>query len=69
MATFLEVQKQVDALSMEEKAGLMSHLLNSLKDPPMGPDDEELARRVEEMDSGQVEPLTHEQFLAAVGRK
>ena len=54
---------------MEEKAGLMSHLLNSLKDPPMGPDDEELARRVEEMESGQVEPLTHEQFLAAVGRK
>jgi putative addiction module component (TIGR02574 family) len=69
MITLAEVQRQADALSVEEKAGLLSHLLDSLANPPSGPGDEEVARRVEEMDSGKVQPISHEQFLAEVGRK
>ncbi len=68
MATLLEIQKEADGLSFEEKAGLIAHLLESFPDPPGGPDDAEVARRVEEMDSGEVVPITHEQFLAELGR-
>ncbi|MCB1231943.1 MAG: addiction module protein [Verrucomicrobiae bacterium] len=68
MPRLFEVQAQADQLSPEEKAGLVSHLLASFTEAPLGPDDEELARRIEEMDSGEVKGLTHEEFLKAVGR-
>ena len=55
MATLSEVTKQADTLSIEEKAGLVSHLLDSLPDAPLGPDDEEVMRRDEEMDSDKEE--------------
>lgn len=69
MPTYSEIQKQADALSPEERAGLASHLLDTLPDPPYGADDEDVRRRAEEMDSGEVEPISHEQFLAEVGRE
>lgn len=69
MATLSEVTKQADTLSPEDKAGLVSHILDSLDDAPAGPSDDEVFRRDEEMDSGAVEPISHEQFLAEVGRK
>lgn len=69
MATLSEIQNETNALSQEEKAGLITHLLDSLSGPPLGPDDAEVARRAEEMDSGAVEPISHEQFLAEVGRE
>ncbi|MDF1737677.1 MAG: addiction module protein [Verrucomicrobiales bacterium] len=68
MVTLSDVQNQSDSLSQEDKAGLITHLLASLSSPPPGPDDEEVQRRVEEMDSGEVAPISHEQFLAEVGR-
>jgi hypothetical protein len=69
MITLAEVQRQADALSIEDKAGLLSHLLETLPDPTTGPGDDEVSRRVEEMDSGAIQPISHEQFLAEVGRK
>ncbi len=69
MATLLEVTKQADTLSIEEKAGLVSHILDSLPDAPLGADDEEVMLRDEEMDSGEVQPISHDQFLAEIGRK
>ncbi|MAS93299.1 MAG: hypothetical protein CMO55_08890 [Verrucomicrobiales bacterium] len=69
MATLTEVQKQADSLSEPDKEELLRHLLNTLPDAPLGPDDEEVARRVEEMESGAVQPISHDQFLAEVGRK
>ncbi len=68
MATLIEVQKEADCLTIEEKSGLIAHLLDSFPDAPTGPDDEEIARRIAEMDSGEVVPITHEQFLAEMGR-
>jgi hypothetical protein len=35
---------------------------------PEGADDDEVSRREEEMDSGAVSPISHEEFLAQVGR-
>ena len=69
MATLLEVTKQADTLSIEEKAGLVSHILDSLPDAPLGPDDEEVMHRDEEMNSGDVQPISHDQFLAEIGRE
>ncbi|MEM9282719.1 MAG: hypothetical protein AAGA96_12900 [Verrucomicrobiota bacterium] len=37
MATLSEVTKQAETLSSEEKAGLVSHTLDSLPDAPLGP--------------------------------
>lgn len=68
MATLIKVQKEADDLTLEEKSGLIAHLLDSFPNAPAGPDDEEVARRVAEMDAGEVVPLTHEQFLSEMGR-
>lgn len=68
MATLSEVTKQADTLSLEDKVGLVSHILDSLPDAPTGPDDDEALRRDEEMNSGEVQPISHEQFLSEVGR-
>lgn len=68
MRTFIEIRDEVDSLSDEEKAGLATHLLASLPSQPAGPDDAEVDRRDAELDSGEVEPISHEQFVAEVGR-
>ena len=68
MVQLFDVQKQADALSQEDREGLLAHLLHGLHGLPEGPDDEELARRDEEMDSGAVQPLSHQDFLRQVGR-
>ncbi len=68
MATLSEVKKAAAELTGEERAGLVAHLLASFSSPPLGPDDDELDRREIEMDSGQVNVLSHEEFLSAVGR-
>ena len=69
MATLAEITKEVDKLSFEEKAGLVSHLLDSLPEAPLGADAEEVRRRDEELNSGAIRPISHDQFLAAVGRE
>lgn len=68
MVQLADVQKQADALSPEDREGLLAHLLHGLDGLPEGPDDEELARRDAEMDSGAVAPLSHQDFLRQVGR-
>lgn len=69
MTSLLEIQAAADTLSKEERAGLAAHLLASLPAAPSGADDAEIDQREIEMDSGAVATLTHEEFLAAVGRK
>ena len=66
MATLVEVQKEANQLSVEDRAGLIAHLIHSLPNPPLGADDEEVLRREAEMDSGQVQPISHEEFIAQV---
>jgi len=69
MPTFTEVQEAADQLSSAEQFELITHLLARMPDAPLGPDDAEVLRRDAEMESGEVKILTHEEFLAAVGRR
>lgn len=69
MVTLSELQKQADQLSSEEREGLISYLLEQLPGAPLGPDDDEVDRRDQEMDSGSVAGLSHEEFRAQVGRR
>lgn len=68
MRTLMELQKEITALGEEERSGLASFILSSLPSAPLGPDDEELAKRENEMDSGKVPPISYAEFKQAVGR-
>lgn len=69
MSSLIEIQKEADKLSPEERAGLVTHLLASLPSAPLGADEDEADRRDEEMDSGAVKPISHAQFVSEVGRE
>ena len=68
MKTLTEVIHEADQLSIEDQAGLTTHLLARQQSAPLGPDAEEVARRDAEIDAGTAELLTHEQLCEAVGR-
>lgn len=68
MKTLTDVLPDVDQLCEEDRAGLAAHILANLKGAPLGPSDEELARREAEVDAGTVEFITHEVLRKAVGR-
>jgi hypothetical protein len=68
MKTLTDLLPDVDQLSEEDQAGLAARLLANLRGAPLGPDDEELARREAEIDAGTAEFLTHDELRKAVGR-
>lgn len=65
MATLVEVQRAADELNSEDRAGLVAHLLASFPSVPLGPDDDEIDRRENELDSGEIAALDHAGFLSA----
>lgn len=69
MVQLADVQNQVKELSEEDRKGLVAFLLHGFSGTPSGADDEEVARREAEMDSGAVTPISHSEFLAQVGRR
>ena len=68
MSNLLEIQQQADRLSEEERAGLAAHLLSSVSRTFMGADNEEVDRRDQDLDSGLVTAISHEEFIRQVGR-
>jgi len=68
MIRLADMQKQAKELSEEDGEGLVAYLLHGLSGVPSGPDDNEVARREEEMDSGSVTPISHAEFVSQVGR-
>ena len=68
MKTLKEMIHDADQLTDEEKAGLATHLLANLSGSPLGPDNEELARREAEIDAGTAKLLTEEELRNAIGR-
>lgn len=68
MATLLEVRQEADLLSEEERAGLAAHLLSSIGKTYLGADDEEVDRRDDDLDSGRVTAISHDEFIRQVGR-
>lgn len=68
MVQLAEIQRQAEALSREDREGLLAYLLHGLSGTPLGPDDAEVAQREDEMDSGKVRAIDHDEFLSQVGR-
>ncbi|MES2982509.1 MAG: hypothetical protein V4727_09365 [Verrucomicrobiota bacterium] len=68
MVQLAEIQKQARELSEEDREGLVAFLLHGFSGAPSGPDDAEVDRRDAEMNSGAVTPISHNDFLAQVGR-
>ncbi len=68
MKTLIEVIQVVDQLSQEDQDGLTTHLLSRQRGAPLGPDNDEIARRDVEIDSCTAQLLNHEQLCKALGR-
>jgi hypothetical protein len=68
MVRLADLQRQTEELSQEDREGLVAYLLHGLGGIPLGPDDEEVGRREEEMDSGTVATISHAEFMKQVGR-
>jgi hypothetical protein len=68
MAQLADIQNQTKKLSEEDRKGLVAFLLHGFTDAPLGPDDDEVYQRDMEMDSGEVRPINHTEFLAQVSR-
>ena len=64
---FADIQDAADHLSLEEQGELVVHLLDRWPAPGQV-SDEEVAERIRELESGESVPMTHAEFLAAVGR-
>lgn len=64
--TLSEIQQEAIALPERQRVDLLRTLLDTL--PPAGVDvsDEEVASREREMESGEVESLSHEEFVRRV---
>jgi hypothetical protein len=67
--TLAEVQKQALALSESERARLAASLLETLPPPGTDVSDEEVWEREAEMESGHVQPISHEEFVRRVERE
>jgi hypothetical protein len=68
MSTFSEIRESVVSLSKPERAELAVLLLGGLDDTHYWVDDEEIANRSAELDSGETIGVTKEVFRRLCGR-
>lgn len=68
MNAFAQIRESVVSLSKPERAELAALLLGSLEDTHYWVDDEEVAQRSAELDSGAVEGISREEFQKLCGR-
>lgn len=68
MTALAKIRESVGSLSKPERAELAVFLLGSLEDTHYWVDDEEVARRSAELDSGEVQGLSREEFRKHCGR-
>jgi len=61
-----EIEKEALALSEEERGRLAALLLETLPPPGTDVSDEEVWQREAEMESGRVQPISHEEFVRLV---
>jgi hypothetical protein len=61
-----EIEKQVAALPVEERAALASFLLHSLPEPDHDVSDEEVAERVRQVEAGEVDLISFEELRRGV---
>lgn len=68
MSSFAQIRETVVSLSKPERAELAVLLLGSLEDTHYWVDDEEVATRSAELDSGEVLGVSKEEFKKLCGR-
>jgi len=68
MSSFAQIKESVASLSKPERAELAVLLLGSLEDTHHWVDDEEVATRSAELDSGEVLGVSKEEFKKLCGR-
>ena len=61
-----EIEREALALSERDRTALIAALLDTLPDAGSDVSDEEVLKRERELDSGTVEPLSHEEFVRRV---
>lgn len=61
-----EIEQEALALPDRERASLAAKLLNTLPLPEADVSDEEVERREQELESGKVAPISHEEFVRRV---
>ena len=69
MTKLQAIQKEAVVLPEEDRAALVTVLLNTLGGPSYEVSDEEVARRDMEFEAGTEPGISHPEFLAAFGRK
>ena len=69
MTKLQAIQKEAVVLPEEDRAALVTVLLNTLGGPSYEVSDEEVARRDMELEGGTETGISHPEFLAAFGRK
>ena len=61
-----EIEQEVLALPERERASLAARLLGTLPPPGTDVSDAEVEKREQELESGQVEAISHEEFVRRV---
>jgi len=64
-----EIEKEAIALAEHERINLVCRLLDTLPPPRTDVSDEEVARRNAEVDNGEVEEMSHNEFVRRVKRE
>jgi len=64
-----EIEREAIALAEEERIDLVCKLLDTLPPPGTDVSDEEVAKRDAELDNGEVEELSHDEFVRRVKRE
>ena len=63
---FAEIEQEALALPERERAALAARLLETLPPPGTEISDDEVEKREQELDSGQVAAISHEEFVRGV---
>jgi hypothetical protein len=66
---FEEIEKQAIALAEPQRVDLVCKLLDTLPPPGTDVSDEEVGRRDAELDNGEVQELSHDEFVRRVDRE
>ncbi|MEZ5301646.1 MAG: hypothetical protein R3F11_13490 [Verrucomicrobiales bacterium] len=62
--TLEEIHREASLLSPRERGDLAFRLIDSLGSPKLAGGDEEVARRIMEIESGEVEDISHAELIA-----
>jgi hypothetical protein len=62
-----EIEREALALGESDRAALLLSLMETLPAPGSDVGDEEALRRDEEIESGKVTPISHEEFVRRIG--